>query len=66
MTYAELIDEFGNGNRAAKALGLARQTVHQWKTSGRIPFVQQFRIQMKTKGKLKAGMPDMNLRRKAA
>ena len=65
MNYKDLVNLYGNGNRAALALGMHRQTVHKWKTSG-IPFVQQFRIQMKTKGKLKAGMPDMNPRRKAA
>ena len=47
---------YGNGNKAALALGLARQTVHKWKRNG-IPFEQQFRIQMKTKNKLRASMP---------
>jgi len=58
MDYKDLAGYYGNGNRAAKALGLHRQTVHKWKASG-IPFEQQFKIQMKTKGRLKAQMPKM-------
>ena len=42
----------------AKALGIQRQKVNKWKKKG-IPFEQQFRIQMKTKGRLKASMPDI-------
>ena len=57
MTYDDLVEEFGNANRAAKALGFARQTVHQWKARG-IPFESQFRIQLKTKGRLKASLPE--------
>lgn len=62
MDYHDLVDEFGNGARAAKAIGYNRQTVHRWKTSG-IPFEAQFRIQLKTKGRLKASLPE---RRRAA
>ena len=58
MNYKDLTQLYGNGNKAAVALGLPRQTVHKWKKNG-IPFEQQFRIQMKTKGRLKASMPDM-------
>lgn len=61
MTYQDLVEEFGNGARAAHELGLVRQTVHRWKTAG-IPFEQQFRIQLKTKGRLKASMPEMKSR----
>lgn len=58
MDYKDLAEFYGNGNRAANALGLHRQTVNKWKKNG-IPFEQQFRIQMKTKGRLKAAMPLM-------
>lgn len=56
MSYDDLVEEFGNANKAAKALGFARQTLSQWKTRG-IPFESQFRIQLKTKGRLKASLP---------
>lgn len=58
MTYSDLIDTYGSQAKAAKALGLNRQTVHRWKTAG-IPFEAQFRIQMKTKGKLKASLEEL-------
>ena len=64
MSYDDLVKFYGNGAAAAREIGLNRQTVHKWKNAG-IPFVQQFRIQMKTKGKLKAAMPSMNGRRAA-
>lgn len=56
MTHQDLVELYGNANKAAKALGYARQTVSQWKARG-IPFEAQFRIQLKTKGRLKAAMP---------
>lgn len=56
MTYEDLLAEYKTCTGAANALGLRKQTVNRWKDAG-IPFEQQFRIQMKTKGKLKAQMP---------
>lgn len=56
MTYFDLVTQYGNANRAAKALGFSRQALSRWKSSG-IPFESQFRIQMKTKGRLKASLP---------
>jgi hypothetical protein len=56
VTYEDLVETYGNANRAAKALGFARQTISQWKSRG-IPFEAQYRIQLKTKGKLKARLP---------
>lgn len=58
MTYDDLVDTYGGLSKAARALGLAKQTVHRWRDSG-IPFEKQFIIQMKTKGRLKADMPQM-------
>lgn len=56
MTYDDLISLYGNGAKAGKALGYSRQAISRWKAAG-IPFEQQFRIQLKTKGKLKATLP---------
>lgn len=57
MDYQELIDFYGGScTKAAQALGLPKQTVNKWKDRD-IPFEQQFIIQMKTKGRLKAAMP---------
>jgi hypothetical protein len=63
MYYDDLLDHFGGLSKAAKALGFSRQTVHGWKIRGSIPFEAQFRIQLKTKGRLKADL--RNLERKA-
>ena len=58
MTYDDLIILYGSAANAARMLGIpGRQTVHRWKEAG-IPFEQQFRIQQKTKGKLKAVLPE--------
>jgi hypothetical protein len=64
MTFDDLVRHYGNANRAALALKIPRSTFYQWKEAG-IPFEQQFRIQMKTKGKLTATMPSLNKRRAA-
>lgn len=64
MTHQDLVDEFGGGSKAAKALGYSRQAVSQWKTKG-IPFEAQFRIQMKTKGRLKADLSSLEKRQAA-
>lgn len=56
MTYDDLVEKFGNGAAAARALGYSKQAVHGWKTRG-IPFEAQYRIQMKTKGRLRAELP---------
>lgn len=62
MTYEDVIENYGGLSKAARALGLAKQTVHRWKGGG-IPFEKQFIIQMKTKGRLKAKLPEMNGKR---
>lgn len=64
MTHQDLVDHFGNASKAAKAVGYSRQAVSQWKERG-IPFEAQFRIQMKTKGRLRADM-NMLARKRAA
>jgi hypothetical protein len=56
MTHDDLVTHFGNASRAARALGFSRQAVSQWKSRG-IPFESQYRIQMKTKGRLRASLP---------
>lgn len=56
MTYQDLIEKYGGCTAAAKAIGLPKQTVNRWKDTG-IPFEQQFRIQLKTRGRLKAELP---------
>ena len=54
MTFTQLCSHFGTASAAARNLGISRQTLQNWKTRGRIPFEQQYRIQIKTKNRLKA------------
>jgi hypothetical protein len=63
VTYEDLISTFGGCTAAAKALGLRKQTVNKWQRAG-IPFDQQFRIQMKTRGRLKADLSLLDLAEK--
>lgn len=46
MTYQDLMDEYGGCTAAARALGLSKQTVNNWKSSG-IPEDQQLAIAKK-------------------
>lgn len=54
MDYQALIDHFGNQVTAAQKLGVTQPTLSNWKARGRIPKLQQLRIQHITRGKLKA------------
>jgi len=54
MTFTQICSHFGTASAAARALGLSRQSLQNWKTRGRIPFAAQYRIQLKTRGRLKA------------
>jgi hypothetical protein len=56
MTHDDLVSLYGTASKAAKALGFSRQAISRWKGVG-IPFESQYRIQMKTKGRLKATLP---------
>lgn len=58
MTYSDLIEHFGKQADAARALKIAKQTISCWRKNG-IPFEQQYRIEMKTKGRLRATPPKL-------
>jgi DNA-binding transcriptional regulator YdaS (Cro superfamily) len=54
MTYDQLINHFGTQLTAARAIAVSQPAMSNWKARGRIPLVQQLRIEVLTKGKLKA------------
>lgn len=54
MTFLQLIKHFGTQLQAAKAIGCSQPTLSNWKARGRIPLLQQMRIELITEGKLKA------------
>jgi hypothetical protein len=48
MTYNQVVAHYRGLSKAAKALGLSRQTVHSWRRLKRIPSGRQIRIEAKT------------------
>lgn len=54
MKIDQVIKHFGSQVAAADALGVQQPTISNWKTRGRIPHIQQLRIEHLTNGKLKA------------
>jgi DNA-binding transcriptional regulator YdaS (Cro superfamily) len=54
MNFQDLVDFFGSQVAAAQALGVTQPTLSNWKARGRIPHLQQLRIEHATKGKLRA------------
>lgn len=54
MKIDQVIKHFGSQVAAAHALGVQQPTISNWKTRGRIPHIQQLRIEHLTNGKLKA------------
>lgn len=54
MKFDQLIAHYGSQVAAADALGVTQPTLSNWKKRGRIPHLQQLRIEHVTKGKLKA------------
>ena len=54
MKFEKLIKHFGTQVAAADAIGVTQPTISNWRARGRIPHLQQLRIEHVTKGKLKA------------
>jgi DNA-binding transcriptional regulator YdaS (Cro superfamily) len=54
MKIDNAIKHFGSQVALADALGVQQPAVSMWKTRGKIPHLQQIRIEHITKGKLKA------------
>lgn len=54
MNIDDLISHFGSQVEAARKLGVTQPSLSNWKSRGRIPLLQQLRIQHLTRGKLKA------------
>ena len=65
MKLDQAIAHFGSQAALAEALGVKQPAVSMWKTRGKIPPLQQLRIQHVTRGKLKAEplMPIKNKRK---
>ena len=57
MDIEAVISYFGSVKAAAKALDVYPQVIYQWKANG-IPALRQYQVQVMTKGKLKADIPE--------
>ena len=53
MRYDDIVKHFGGVTQAAKALGMTRQGVYNWRTQP-IPYPRQLLIQQVSRGRLKA------------
>lgn len=62
MKIEQVIKFFGSQVALAEALGVQQPAVSMWKSRGRIPHLQQLRLEHITHGKLKA-QPDILKRR---
>lgn len=54
MTVDETVQEFGSGRKVCIALKISDRNFPRWKKQGWIPQAQQLRLEILTKGKLKA------------
>jgi DNA-binding transcriptional regulator YdaS (Cro superfamily) len=54
MDINKVIKHFGSQVALAEAIGTTQPTISNWKTRGKIPALQQLRIQEATVGKIKA------------
>lgn len=61
MTPEDVYTYYGGGTAAARALGIGRSAVDNWKTRGAVPIKHQLIIEKKTNGKLKASLDDLKI-----
>jgi predicted transcriptional regulator len=57
MTPNEVLAHFESQSDIADTLGITRQSVSDWFTSGVVPELRQFQLELITRGKLKADVP---------
>ena len=54
MNVDQVLLFFGSQVEAARQLGVTQPTLSNWRARGRIPQLQQLRIEVLTRGKIKA------------
>lgn len=54
MQVEKVIEHFGDTRKTAEALGLGYQTIWQWRKNGKIPILNQYKIQVLTDGEFMA------------
>lgn len=63
MTYEEVVEYFGSSYKAAKSLGMCRNTPKNWRKWGYIPIEAQIRIEIYTNGELTADYSEIKERK---
>lgn len=53
MDIEQVIEHFGGVLQTAGRLGVTRQSVYDWRKSGKIPFARQAQIELETGGHFK-------------
>jgi len=53
MDIEQVIEHFGGVMQVAERLGVTRQSVYDWRKSGKIPFARQAQIELETDGHFK-------------
>jgi DNA-binding transcriptional regulator YdaS (Cro superfamily) len=61
MKPVDVVNMFGSQQLASDALGVSHQTVSHWVKMGTIPLRRQAKIEMLTKGELKANIHEILL-----
>ncbi len=58
MTIDEVYKYFGSGKRMQKLCGMSHSNFQNWRLRGHIPIASQMKIEILTKGVLKASLLD--------
>lgn len=66
MTPNQVVDFFGSQSKAARALGIEQPSIHGWVSSGSIPEVRQYQIELATSGALVADRPALRTNERKA
>jgi predicted site-specific integrase-resolvase len=53
MDIEQVIEHFGGVGQTAARLGVTRQSVYDWRKSGKIPFARQAQIELESNGAFK-------------
>lgn len=64
MTYDNAVKHFGSPSALARALGINRASVAEWRIVG-IPEGRQYQIELATNGQLRADFPPLRVQEQA-
>ncbi len=65
MNAKQVVEFFGTQVKAAQALGIAQSSIAEWVSSGDVPMVRQYQIEIATEGQLRADLPALRIKQAA-